>query len=511
MDLFATNLAESWKRSCLLRAKSCRAPLGLPLCLGVLFIVQAFITGCEVGPDYKRPEATTIPRAYSVASIFTNSSWKVAEPRGELPKGNWWKMFNDPELNDLETQAANANPSLKAAVDRFDEARAELNVTRAGLYPTLDFAGSATRQRSSPNEPSVQTGQALGQASTYNDFYAPLDFSYEVDVWGSVRRSVEYARATAQASADDLATINLDIQAAVATDYFNLRALDTEMAVLRSSIHVFSRSLDLTISQRQGGIATDLEVAQAQTVLKTTEAQLPLVALQRAQFEHALALLAGQPAPSFRIPEQQLNVAPPRIPISLPSELLEQRPDISAAERSMAAANANIGVARAAFYPTIMLNGLGGLESVNAGSLFNASSRIWSFGPTLTLPIFEGGRLRAGLQLSKATYDEMVNNYRETVLTAFSEVEDSLAAQSLLADQYMAESDALVAARKQLEVSNIQFRDGLITYLDVATAENTELTVEFSTVQIRGQQLVAAVTLVKSLGGGWVAGNTANE
>jgi outer membrane protein, multidrug efflux system len=283
------------------------------------------------------------------------------------------------------------------------------------------------------------------------------------------------------------------------------------MAVLRSSIHVFSRSLDLTISQRRGGIATDLEVAQAQTVLKTTEAQLPFVALQRAQFEHALALLVGQVAPTFRITEQPMNVIPPQIPAGLPSELLEQRPDISEAERIMAAANANIGVAKAAFYPTIMLSGLGGLQSINAGSLFNASSRLWSFGPTLTLPIFEGGRLRAGLQLSQATYDEMVNNYRETVLTAFQEVEDSLAAQSLLADQYLAESDALVAARKQLDVSNTQFRDGLITYLDVATAESTELTVEFSTVQIRGQQLVAAVTLVKSLGGGWVEGNMARN
>jgi multidrug efflux system outer membrane protein len=511
MNLFAIKLAESWKRTGFLSAKSCRAPLGLPLCLGLFSIVQAFVTGCEVGPDYKRPEATAIPGAYRVASIYTNGSWKVAEPRGEMPKGNWWGMFNDPELNDLETQAANANPSLKAAVARFDEAREQLNVTRAGLFPSVDLEGSAVRQRISPNAPSAQTGGPIGTPQTYNDFTIPLNFTYEVDIWGRVRRSVEFARAQMQASADDLATINLDIQAEVAVDYFNLRALDTEMAVLRSSIHVFSRSLDLTISQRRGGIATDLEVAQAQTVLKTTEAQLPSVALQRAQFEHALALLAGQPAPSFRIPEQPLNVVPPRIPAGLPSELLEQRPDISAAERSMAAANANIGVAKAAFYPAIILNGLGGFESVDAGSVFNASSRLWSFGPTLTLPIFEGGRLRAGLQLSQATYDEMVNNYRETVLTAFSEVEDSLAAQSLLADQYLAESDALVAARKQLEVSNTQFRDGLITYLDVATAESTELTVEFSTVQIRGQQLVAAVTLIKSLGGGWVAGNTAKE
>jgi multidrug efflux system outer membrane protein len=503
MNLLAMHLAESGKRPCFLSAKSCPGPLGLPLCLGLLIIAQAFVTGCAVGPDYKRPEATTVPDAYSVATIDTNSDWKVAEPKGQLPKGNWWEMFNSPELNDLETQAAHANQNLKAAVDRFDESRAQLNITRAGLFPSIDFAGSASRQRTSPNEPSILTGKPIGYAATYNDFTMPLEFSYEVDAWGSVRRSVEYARATMQASADDVATINLGIQAAVAMDYFNLRALDTEMAVLRSSVQVFSRSLDLVVNQRQGGIATDLEVAQAQTVLKSTEAQLPYVALQRAQFEHALALLVGQPAPSFRIPAHVMRVVPPRIPAGLPSELLEQRPDISAAERSMAAANANIGVAKAAFYPTIILNGLGGLESVNAGTLFNASSRMWSIGPTLTLPIFEGGRLRAGLQLSEATYDEMVANYRQTVLTAFSEVEDSLASQDLLANQYEAENGALLAARKQLEVANDQYREGLITYLDVATAQSTELNTEFTTVQIRGQQLVAAVSLVQSLGGGW--------
>ena len=503
MNLLAMNLAVSGKRPGFLIAKSCRSPLGVLICLGLIIVAQAFVTGCAVGPDYKRPEATAVPAAYTVPTIDTNSGWKVAEPRGQLPKGNWWEMFNSPELNDLESQAATANQNLKAAVDRFDESRAELNITRAGLFPSVDFAGSAMRQRTSPNGPSITTGRPIGVASTFNDFTAPLEFSYEVDAWGSVRRSVEYARATVQASADDVATIDLGIQAAVATDYFNLRALDTEMSVLRSNVFVFSRSLDLVISQRQGGIATDLEVAQAQTVLKSTEAQLPFVALQRAQYEHALALLVGQAAPSFRIPAHVMRVVPPRIPVGLPSELLEQRPDISAAERSMAAANANIGVAKAAFYPTIILNGLGGLASVNAGSLFNASSRVWSFGPTLTLPIFEGGRLRARLQLSQATYDEMVANYRQTVLTAFSEVEDSLAAQNLLANQYEAESGALLAARKQLQVANDQYREGLITYLDVATAQSTELNLEFTTVQLRGQQLVAAVSLVQSLGGGW--------
>jgi multidrug efflux system outer membrane protein len=331
----------------------------------------------------------------------------------------------------------------------------------------------------------------------------PLSLGYEVDLWGRVRRSVESSRAQAQASADDLETIKLMIQAEVAVDYFTLRALDTQRGVLNSSIQVFSKSLQLTRNLRAGGAVSDLDVAQAQTVLKTTQAQLPAVTLQRAQFEHTLALLAGQPASTFHVSERPLNTAPPSIPPGLPSELLERRPDISAAERRMASANASIGVAKAAFFPTVQLNGLAAFESLNTGTLFNWSSRLWAVGPSLTLPIFEGGRLRAGLRLAQATYEEMVATYRQSVLTAFSEVEDNLAAQTLLANQYAAESDALVAARKQLEIVNNQYRDGLITYLEVATAESTALNVEFTATALRGQQLVAAVTLVKALGGGW--------
>ncbi len=373
-----------------------------------------------------------------------------------------------------------------------------MDVTRAGLFPNLSLSGSYTRQRTSPNTPSVTTGRAFGHSSTFNDFTAPLDLSYEVDLWGRVRRSVESARAAAQASADDLETIKLMIQAEVAVDYFTLRALDAQRAVLNSSVGGFTKSLQLTRNLRAGGAVSDLDVAQAETVLKTTQAQIPAVDLQRAQLEHALALLVGQPASTFRIPEHALSAAPPLVPSGLPSELLERRPDISAAERRMAAANASIGVAKAAFFPTIQFNGLAGFESISAGTLFNGSSRLWAVGPSLTL-------LRAGLRFANSTYEEMVANYRQSVLTAFSEVEDKLAAQSPLASQYQAESDALVAARKQLEIVNNQSRDGLITYLEVATAESTALNVEFAATQLRGQQLVAAVTLVKALGGGWQA------
>jgi len=475
---------------------------------GLFFVALALLAGCAVGPDYKRPQATTIPTAYTGATnvVATDSGatngWKVAQPQAQIPKGDWWEIFGDSELNDLESQASAANQQLKAAVARLAEARAQMDVTRAGLFPNVSLSGSYTRQRTSANTPSTTTGAAIGGA-TFNDFSVPLSLGYEVDLWGRVRRSVESSRAQAQASADDLETIKLMIQAEVAVDYFTLRALDAQRAVLNSSIQVFTKSLQLTLNLRAGGAVSDLDVAQAQTVLKTTQAQLPAVTLQRAQFEHALALLAGQPASTFRVSERPLSTAPPLIPPGLPSALLERRPDISAAERRMASANAGIGVAKAAFFPTIQLNGLAGLESLDAGTLFNASSRLWAVGPSITLPVFEGGRLRANLRFAKAAYEEMIATYRQSVLTAISEVEDNLAAQTLLANQYAAESDALVAARKQLEIVNNQYRDGLITYLEVATAESTALNVEFTATQLRGQQLVATVTLVKALGGGW--------
>ena len=468
---------------------------GLSLALAAL----AFLAGCRVGPDYKRPEATFIPAAYAEAS----NGWKIAEPRGQLPRDNWWEMFGDPELNALEVQAVAANQQLKEAVERFAEARATVDVARAGLFPNISVSGSYTRERVSPNTPSITTGQAIGHASTFNDFTVPLDLQYELDVWGRVRRSVESARAQLKATADDVETIKLAIEAEVAADYFTLRALDSELAVLRSSVQVFSKSFELTTNRFEGGIANILEVAQAQTVLETTQAQLPAVALERARFEHALAVLVGRPAPAFRIPMGALSTTPPLIPPGLPSELLERRPDIAATERRMAAANADIGVAKAAFFPTVELNGLGGFESISAGTLFNWSSRYWAVGPTLTLPLFEGGRLRANLRFAEAAYNETIANYRQTVLAAFSDVEDNLAAQNLLASQYEAQSSALVAARQQLEAANNRYQDGLVTYLEVATAESTELNVEFTAVQVRGQQLVAAVTLVKSLGGGW--------
>jgi multidrug efflux system outer membrane protein len=462
-------------------------------------LALALLAGCAVGPDYRRPAAAAVPSAYA----GDTGAWKVAQPRAGIPKGEWWKVFGDPRLDALEIQAAESNQQLAVALQQFAEARALLDVTRAGFFPNLDVAGSAIRQRTSPNSPLETTGQPLGAANTYNNFEVPLDLSYELDVWGRVRRSVESARAQAQASADDLETVLLAIQAEVATDYFSLRALDSEQAVLRSSVAVFRASRDLTRNRRLGGVAIDLEVAQAETLLRTTRAQLPAVELQRAQYEHALAVLTGQVASGFRIPEAGLAGEPPAIPPGLPSDLLERRPDISAAERRMAAANADIGVAQAAFFPTFDLIGLAGFDSLDSGSLLRRSSGLWAVGPAVTVPLFEGGRLKAGLRYSQAKYQEIVAAYRGVVLTAYAEVEDSLAAQNLLALQFTDEEAALLSARQQLAQANIRYRDGLVTYLEVATAESSELNVEFTVAQIRGQQLIAAVDLVKALGGGW--------
>ncbi len=463
----------------------------------LILILAVILAGCAVGPNYQRPEAATIPAVYA----GTTNGWKLAEPQAHIPKGAWWEVFHDPQLSLLESDAAVANQDLKAALAAFEEARAFVDVARAGVFPTLALSPSFRRQRDSANRPI--NGVSNGKPDNYNTFTVPLDLSYEVDVWGRVRRGVEAAKARAQADAADLETARLSIQADVATDYFTLHALDAEIILLRTNIEVFSKSLELTHNRRAGGIATDLDVSQAETILKTTQAQLPLTLLQRIKTEHALAVLTGRPAASFSEPEKILDVEPPLLPSGVPSELLERRPDIASAERRMAAANANIGVAQAAFFPAIRLNGLAGFESVKAGTLFDWPSRFWSIGPSLTMPLFEAGLLRATLRRTRAAYDQVVANYRQTVLVAFAEVEDNLAAQNLLASEHEAEAAAMQSARKTLEIAFNRYRAGLVTYLEVATAQSAALDLERASVRLREGQLIAAVALIKSLGGGW--------
>jgi multidrug efflux system outer membrane protein len=470
------------------------------------FGMLLFSTGCKVGPDYHRPSplgTNAMPPAFSGTTNATNAAeWKAAEPKAHLPRGAWWRVFSDPELERLETLANTNNQTLAAATARFAQARASVNIARADFFPQVQLDPSYSRQRTSLNAP--QNGGPAGASYTYNTFSVPLQAGWEADLWGRVRRQVEAARAGLAASANDLEAVKLAIQAELATDYFTLRDLDAEYDLLQRTAETYRRSLELTVNRRKGGIASDLDVSEAETQLRSTEAALPSLRLQRMNVAHALATLCGQPATGFDLAVNRQELTPtPTVPVSLPSELLERRPDVAANEQRMAAANAQIGVARSAFYPQVQITGLAGFQSISASSWFDWPSRFWSVGPSLQLPLFTGGRNRAQLALARAAYDETVANYRQTVLGAFQEVEDQMAAQQFLNEQLAADQAALTAARRTLDVANNRYKSGLITYLEVVTAQTAELSLERTVVELRGQQLVAAVGLVRALGGGW--------
>jgi len=472
------------------------------------FFLLGLLAGCAIGPDYHLPAAigtNRMPAAFAGAAALTNmGNWKPAEPSAHLPRGVWWEIFGDSELNRLETAATEANQDLAVAFSRFEQARALVNVARADLFPQASATPSLTRQRTSVNM--VDRGQASGVSHTYNTFTVPLDASWELDLWGRVRRQVEAARALLSAASDDLEAAKLAVQTEVATDYFVLRAMDAEYVLLQQTAEAYRRSLELTRNRRQGGIASDLDVAQAETQLTTTEAQLPAVDLQRAKLRHALGTLCGQVASGFEpAPAQGALTSSPAIPISLPSELLERRPDIAAAERRMAAANAEVGVAQTAFYPRLLFQGAAGFQSIDASTLFDWPSRFWAVGPSLELPLFTGGRNRAQLAAARSAYNSAVGSYRKTVLVAFQEIEDQLAAQRLLAAELDAENAALASARRTLEIANNRYKTGLVTYLEVATAQSAALAHERTVVELGDQRLSASVALIKALGGGWNA------
>ena len=473
-------------------------------------ILPLLLAGCAVGPNYERPAAlgtNAIPPAFSGAVPTNAGIWKPAQPSAHLPRGAWWELFGDPELNRLELLATANNQQLAAAFANLQQARALVSVARAGFFPQISTTPEVIRQRTSAN-------QSRGSgASTYNTFSVPFDASWELDLWGRVRRTVESAQAGLAASADDLESSKLAIQAEVAIDYFTLRSLDAQARVLAETTVAYRRSLELTQNRRKGGIATELDVSLAETQLASTEAQIPAVELQRADALHALATLCGQPAIAFQIEAatdalagaERAFIAGPGIPLEVPSELLEHRPDIAAAERRVAAANADVGVACAAFYPRVMINGLAGFQSVDAATLFNWESRVWSVGPSLSLPIFTGGRNRAQLAAARANYDATVANYRQIVLSAFQEVEDKLATQRLLAQQLEKENAALKSARRTLDISLTKYKGGVITYLEVAITQSSALSHEQTVVQLEGERLASTVSLIKALGAGWNA------
>ena len=459
----------------------------------ICFASELLLAGCMVGPNYRRPTAE-VPATYKEVG-----NWKQAQPNEQNLGGNWWEMFQDPQLNALESQVNVSNQNLKAAEAQYAQARALVRYQRAAYFPTIDGGASATRNRISNHRPA----SIVANGTTYNDFQIPLQLSYEVDVWGRVRRTVESYREQAQASAADLATVNLSMHAQLALDYFQARTLDAEEQLLNSTVTQYQQALDLIESRYAGGLASDLEVQQARTQLETTRAQAIDVGVARAQYEHAVAVLIGKPPADFNLAALPLTTPPPAIPAGLPSELLERRPDIAAAERLMASANAQIGVAKAAYYPTITLGATGGFESGVISTLISGPSIFWAAGGSAIAPIFDGGRRRANLDQAIAAYDQTVANYRETVLSGFQQVEDNVAALRILENEAQVQEQAVTAARKYLELANTRYVGGVTSYLEVTTAQSAALSDEVTAVSILGRRMVDAVTLVQALGGGW--------
>lgn len=448
------------------------------------------------GPKYQKPSVTT-PQNWQ-----TPAPWQEALPLDSLPKGMWWAFFGDAELNQYEQRAMASNQTLQAAVARLSEARASARVTAAGLYPELDAGARAIRERLSGNRP-VNGALVQPVPVTQNEFTIPFTLNYEIDLFGRVRHSVEAANAQLQASAADLENVRLLVSSELAADYFQLRELDSEIAVVQKAIAYQQQGLTLVNNRHSGGAASGLDVAQQQVVLDSSITQLSLLQQQRAQFQHALAMLQGLAPAEFIAPVRGLESLPPALPLILPSELLQRRPDVAIAERQTAAANARIGVARAALYPSISLGGSGGLDSAAIGSLLNAPSFFWSIGLSALEPVIAGGRNRAQLDFARGGYQEAVANYRETALTAFQQVEDALSGLTTLAAAYESQQRAVADAERALQLANARYTGGLVTYLDVITAEEQALSNEREETQLLGQRMTTSVLLVKALGGGW--------
>jgi NodT family efflux transporter outer membrane factor (OMF) lipoprotein len=445
---------------------------------------------CAVGPGYVRPGVAT-PAAYKEAG-----DWKIAQPRDEIKRGKWWEIFNDARLGALAEQVDISNQNVRIAEARLRQARALAQAARAGLFPSVTGGASVSRGSSA-------SGTTARAPSTTYDL--SLDAGWEIDVWGRVRRTVESNVAGAQASAADLEAARLSAQAELASGYFQLRALDAQRRLLDDSVAAFQKSLDLTRNRYAAGVAGKVDVVQAETQLKSTQAQALDLGVQRAQLEHAIATLVGKPPAEFALAPVSLNVAMPPMPMGLPSELLERRPDIAAAERRVAAANAQIGVAEAAFFPSLTLSASAGFQGSSYARWLTAPSRFWSVGPALAQSIFDAGSRRALSAQAIAAYDATVAAYRQTVLGGFQEVEDNLAALRILEQEAGVQQEAVHAARQSLELTLNQYKAGTVSYLNVVTVQTAWLANERAAVVILGRRLTAAVTLVKALGGGWVA------
>jgi NodT family efflux transporter outer membrane factor (OMF) lipoprotein len=465
--------------------------------IALLFtIISAKANWSTVGPDYQ-PPTNSVPANYKAVDF---GSWKEGRPLDNVPKGNWWELFADTNLNALEAQAVQANQQLKAAVARVDEARATARITRSQLMPGLSLDPSFAREGYSPN-----ANPSFGNI-TANTFSAPVDLSYEVDLWGRIRRLFQGAHADAQASLADYYNVLLTLQSDVAQNYFALRSLDAEITTVNGTIALRHEQVQLVRSRLEGGIGSELDVAQAETELATTEAEAASLAHQRDELENAIAILVGENPSSFKLAvleDPNWNPQPPEIPTGLPADLLERRPDVAQAERQLASANAKIGVAKAAFFPVLTLTGSAGYLSGDLSSLFNWDSRTWSIGPSLSLPIFAGGRNRANYQHTQAAFQESVALYRQQVLVAFGEVENSLSGIYHFAVQAEAQQRAVTSARRASELATDRYRSGIVAYIEVVDASRDTLTAERANAELAGQRLIAAVQLIIALGGGW--------
>ena len=457
--------------------------------------------GCSLAPHYQRPATPVPPESYKELG-----DWKVATPADATPRGAWWTMFGDEDLNQLESRASNANQSLKAALARLDEAHAATRIARAGYFPTIDAQASATRQRASVNSP----GYAQGSNPNYNTFVVGGDLSYEIDLFGRIRNTVAGARATEQATAGDAATLDLAVHAELATDYFSLRGLDAQQQLLDRTVADYAKALDLTRNLYQGGAAALSDVQLAQAQLETARTQAEDTRLRRAQTEHAIAVLVGAVASGFHLEARPLAsvVAIPPVDPGLPSQLLERRPDVAAAERRVAAANAAIGVARAAYFPVFSLAGTAGQASTQSSNWLSAPSRYWSIGPQGVLTVFDAGLHAAQSAAAHASYDEQVANYRGTVLAAYQDVEDNLAALRQLALEDVSQAAAVTATQGALEQALYRYKGGVVTYLEVVTTENAALAARLAAVDIETRRISATVLLVRALGGDWQAGHS---
>jgi len=468
---------------------------------------SCFLAGCTVGPKYHVPTADTPPayKELTPADYKNTDGWKVAQPQDDAIRGKWWEIFNDPELNALEEKVNISNQTIASAAASFFAARALVKEARSQLFPTVTTNPSITRERSPAGTSASTTGSTSSTKTSFTDYSLPFDATWQPDLFGRIRNTVKAAAYGAQSSAADLENTRLTVQADLAADYFQLRGQDTLKQLLDSTVAADQKSLDLTKALYDTGLDNIEAVQQAETQLESTQAQDVALGIERAQFEHAIAMLSGQPASTFSIPVAPLTATPPAIPIGVPSQLLERRPDIASAERLVAQANAQIGIARAAYFPTVTLSAAAGLESSSFVAWFTWPSRFYSIGAAGAETIFDAGLRRATVEQYRAQYDETVANYRQAVLTAFQQVEDSLASLRILSQEIQLQDTAVESAKKTLATATDRYELGLDPYLDVLTAQTTLLSNQQTAVNLRIQQMTASEGLIQTLGGGWDA------